>query len=95
MAEKNEQSVREFAIQSLANDFLDVSDGNLDFRAYLVETTLPTVIIAMEKLLENVEKRNDIINSMTEVSSSSSPGSNSLSSSKSSFDPLNWLGKGV
>ncbi|KAJ3112722.1 EF-hand calcium-binding domain-containing protein 5 [Phlyctochytrium bullatum] len=53
-----DQEVRDAALQALANDFLNVSDLSLDLRAYLIETTLPTTILALEKLIREVERRN-------------------------------------
>ncbi|KAI9202222.1 uncharacterized protein BJ171DRAFT_628618 [Polychytrium aggregatum] len=53
-----DKDMREVVIRLLANDFLNVSDLSLDTRAYLVETALPALILALEKLLREAEKRN-------------------------------------
>lgn len=45
------------AIKTLANEFLNVPGLDLDLRAWIVDTTLPTVLIALEKLLRQVEKK--------------------------------------
>ncbi|KAI9014654.1 hypothetical protein BC832DRAFT_546037 [Gaertneriomyces semiglobifer] len=56
-ATKLDNEVQEIAIRALAHDFLNVPDLSLDLRAYMVETTLPTLIFALEKLLREVEKK--------------------------------------
>ncbi|KAJ3023323.1 EF-hand calcium-binding domain-containing protein 5 [Thoreauomyces humboldtii] len=50
--------LRDAATRALATNFLNVPDLDLDVRAYMVETTLPTLIYALEKLLREVERRN-------------------------------------
>ncbi|KAJ3214781.1 EF-hand calcium-binding domain-containing protein 5 [Dinochytrium kinnereticum] len=52
-----DSDVRDMAVAALTNDFLTVSDLSLDLRAYLVETTLPTAVLALEKLIKEVERR--------------------------------------
>ncbi|KAJ3056146.1 EF-hand calcium-binding domain-containing protein 5 [Rhizophlyctis rosea] len=67
------------AIAALANDFLDVPELSLDVRAYIVETTLPTLVLALEKLLkeeevyravfssENVQSNPDMLQKVAEI----------------------------
>ncbi|KAI8929228.1 hypothetical protein BC831DRAFT_6174 [Entophlyctis helioformis] len=50
--------IRELAITAIANQFLDVPEVNLEMRAFLVQTTLPTVVLALERLLMEIERRN-------------------------------------
>ncbi|KAJ3045424.1 EF-hand calcium-binding domain-containing protein 5 [Rhizophlyctis rosea] len=52
-----DEEIREMAIAALANDFLNVPEMSLDVRAYMVETTLPTLVLALERLLKEVGKR--------------------------------------
>lgn len=48
---------RDVAMALLTNDFLNVADVSLEVRAYLVETVLPCVIMSLEKLLKEADKR--------------------------------------
>ncbi|KAI9095120.1 hypothetical protein DFS34DRAFT_626735 [Phlyctochytrium arcticum] len=52
-----DHNIRDLAIKTLANDFLNVADADLDLRAYMIETTLPTLVCALEQLLGEVIKR--------------------------------------
>ncbi|RKO92796.1 hypothetical protein BDK51DRAFT_44140 [Blyttiomyces helicus] len=52
-----DREIREMAIRALAVEFMTVADAELDVRAFMVETTLPTLILAVEKLLCEVERR--------------------------------------
>lgn len=71
---------QDIAIYSMAQDFLDVSDAGLEFRAYLVESTLPTVVVALDKLLREVERRGLL------------DGEHVDANDRPKFDPINWLG---
>ncbi|KAJ3333567.1 EF-hand calcium-binding domain-containing protein 5 [Blyttiomyces sp. JEL0837] len=52
----------EVALAALTNDFLNVADISLDLRAYLVETTIPTIVMALEKLLREADRRGFVEN---------------------------------
>ncbi|KAI8915257.1 hypothetical protein DFJ77DRAFT_461843 [Powellomyces hirtus] len=52
-----DSEIHDAAIKALAAEFLNVPDLDLELRAYMVETTLPTLIFALEKLLREAEKR--------------------------------------
>ncbi|KAJ3162811.1 EF-hand calcium-binding domain-containing protein 5 [Geranomyces michiganensis] len=52
-----DSEIRNAALTALADDFLAVPDMDLDMRAYMVETALPTLLFALEKLLREVERR--------------------------------------
>lgn len=74
---------QEVAIQSLSNEFLDVSDTSLETRTYLVATTLPVVVLGLDKLLREVEHRG-----LLSRENRQSPTNN-----RPKFDAINWLGK--
>ncbi|EGF82528.1 hypothetical protein BATDEDRAFT_86689 [Batrachochytrium dendrobatidis JAM81] len=48
------------AISAIAEQFLDVPEVSLEMRAYLVQTTLPTVVLSLEKLIIEVERRKNL-----------------------------------
>ncbi|KAJ3276598.1 EF-hand calcium-binding domain-containing protein 5 [Terramyces sp. JEL0728] len=55
----NDYEIRDIAINQIADRFLEnVTDDGLETRAYLITTTLPTVIYALEQLLKDMQKRN-------------------------------------
>ncbi|KAJ3315402.1 EF-hand calcium-binding domain-containing protein 5 [Boothiomyces sp. JEL0838] len=55
----NDYEIRYMAINQLADKFLEnVTEDGLETRAYLLTTTLPTVIYALEQLLKEMQKRN-------------------------------------
>ncbi|KAJ3177710.1 EF-hand calcium-binding domain-containing protein 5 [Geranomyces variabilis] len=52
-----DSEIRNAALSALADDFLAVPDMDLEMRAYMLETALPTLLFALEKLLREVERR--------------------------------------
>ena len=48
---------RKIPTEILARDWLNVSEATLETRAYLVEKLLPTLILGVEKLLNEADKR--------------------------------------
>nr|KAJ3422327.1 EF-hand calcium-binding domain-containing protein 5 [Polyrhizophydium stewartii] len=54
----SEGELRALAIAAIAEQFLDVPEVTLEMRAYLVQTTLPTVVVSLEKLICEIERRN-------------------------------------
>ncbi|KAI8589353.1 hypothetical protein BDZ88DRAFT_489077 [Geranomyces variabilis] len=52
-----DSEIRNAALSALADDFLAVPDMDLSMRAYMLETALPTLLFALEKLLREVERR--------------------------------------
>ncbi|KAI8800180.1 hypothetical protein BJ742DRAFT_881297 [Cladochytrium replicatum] len=57
----SDSEIRNLAIRTLAQEFLQCSDLAVESRAYLVESTLPTAILALENLLREVEKRDLVV----------------------------------
>ncbi|KAJ3388842.1 EF-hand calcium-binding domain-containing protein 5 [Lobulomyces angularis] len=84
-------NLRDLAVQTLTYDFLDVTDAGLDFRAYLVETTLPSVIVAIDKLLQEVERRNLVNENIFSNDGTDDENKSNLRCQRPIFDPLNWL----
>ncbi|KAJ3091931.1 EF-hand calcium-binding domain-containing protein 5 [Quaeritorhiza haematococci] len=87
----------ELAFNMLAHDFLEVSESNMEVRAYMADTTLPTVILALDKLLREVDRRNILSTESIEADSKDAfaPAADFLDyqfdKPPNSFDPLNWL----
>ena len=48
---------RKIPTELLARDWLNVTEATLETRAYLVEKLMPTLILGMEKLLNEADKR--------------------------------------
>jgi hypothetical protein len=67
-------------IQSLTREFLDVPEKSLEVRSYLVDKTIPTVVLALDNLLREVEKRGLL------------KGSQNVEGDRPKFDAINWLG---
>jgi hypothetical protein len=67
-------------IQSLTRDFLDVPDTSLEVRSYLVDTTIPIVVMALDNLLREAEKRGLV------------EGDIKTDVDRPKFDAINWLG---
>ncbi|TPX60278.1 hypothetical protein SpCBS45565_g07556 [Spizellomyces sp. 'palustris'] len=80
--------IRDLAIKTLASDFLNVSDANVPLRAYLVETTLPACVLAMEALIKNVLKGNQLESDGT-ICPLKADEKNEKQ--EESFDSINWL----
>ncbi|KAJ3101695.1 EF-hand calcium-binding domain-containing protein 5 [Phlyctochytrium planicorne] len=90
---------RDIAVAALTNDFLNVSDMSLDLRTYLVETTLPSTVLALEKLIKEVERRG----LLQEGAALTPAGGVALAAEDSAldiqpdkpllttFNPINWL----
>ncbi|KAJ1556026.1 EF-hand calcium-binding domain-containing protein 5 [Cladochytrium tenue] len=97
------RSYRDVAMALVANDFLAVADINLETRAFLVETVMPTVIISLEKLLIEAEKqgmldgrdgalRGEIGKTVAPAAEKPSLESQQRDRPKTStFEPVNWL----
>lgn len=85
-----DSQIRSLAINHIADEFLNVDEKNIETRTYMMKSTLPTVVIALENLLKEMQKRNlafDSIKSNIDVM-------NELEIDKpcASFDSLNFLG---
>ncbi|KAI9328768.1 hypothetical protein DFJ73DRAFT_964407 [Zopfochytrium polystomum] len=48
---------RDVAMAVLTNDFLNANDMSLEIRAYLVDSVIPTIIVSLDKLLKEAEKK--------------------------------------
>ncbi|KAJ3196481.1 EF-hand calcium-binding domain-containing protein 5 [Irineochytrium annulatum] len=93
-----DKETRDFAISLLTNDFLNVPDASLELRAHLIETTLPTMVLALEKLIKEVERRD-----LLKDGACNSEGGVALAAEtsllepqidkppESLFNPTNWL----
>jgi hypothetical protein len=86
----NEQELRKLAVLKLTNDFLAVDELSLESRTYLVKTTLPTVVIALEKLMKEMKTRNIPMDSRKQLLGKS----DAIQHDKPVpvFDTINWLG---
>ncbi|KAJ3025349.1 UNVERIFIED_CONTAM: EF-hand calcium-binding domain-containing protein 5 [Siphonaria sp. JEL0065] len=57
----DEKDYNEIAIMALATEFFNTNDINLELRTYLLENVIPTMMMALEKLLREVDAR-DMLN---------------------------------
>ncbi|KAI8622030.1 hypothetical protein BC830DRAFT_1091244 [Chytriomyces sp. MP71] len=48
---------QEIAIMALADEFFKTNEVNLELRTYLLENAIPTMMLALEKLLKEVDQR--------------------------------------
>lgn len=87
-ANLTDKQVRILAIDSVVDEFLTVSEINLDERIFLLETTLPSLVIASERLLREIERRQ--VNSLSIATSVAIAGESDKPNPK--FNPINWLG---
>ncbi|KAH6597012.1 hypothetical protein BASA50_004770 [Batrachochytrium salamandrivorans] len=55
------------ALEALAEQFLNAPEASLEMRAYLVQTTLPTLVLSLEKLIHEIEQRMLITNNPKEA----------------------------
>lgn len=74
MREQARRIIRKIAVEELAKDWL-LSDIDAEVRSYMVNKILPTVVLGLEKLLMEVERR--------ELVETEAPDDN--------FNPLNFL----
>ena len=79
--QKQEIDTNTLALEALANDFLDVAESGIEFRTFLVGTTLPTLVEAIDKLLREVDRRGLL-------SKSDKIG---INHDVKPFDPINWI----
>ncbi|KND00024.1 uncharacterized protein SPPG_04370 [Spizellomyces punctatus DAOM BR117] len=89
-----DKDIRDLAIKTLASDFLNVSDANVALRAYLVETTLPACVLAMEALIKNVLKGNRLESDGTllPLEPDEKDGKqDNKEKQKDTIDSINWL----
>ena len=84
------QSVRDMISKMLANEFLNTPEISLELRAYTLENVIPTLAIAIEKLILQVEEKGIDQDGQLIVKKESKDESKDP---KPDFDPLNWLGK--
>ena len=80
---------------------IKVNELNVELRAYLMETTLPTVIIALERLLKELARRKivDIVKGnyldvLAPAADISVLDKQIDKPSENAFDSINWIGKG-
>ncbi|KAJ3324094.1 EF-hand calcium-binding domain-containing protein 5 [Boothiomyces sp. JEL0866] len=88
----NDYEIRDMAINQIADKFLEnVTEDGLETRAYLITTTLPTVIYALEQLLKEMQTRKLSYESTKYLLVKK----DDLETDKpaESFDCLNWLGR--
>jgi glutamyl/glutaminyl-tRNA synthetase len=75
-------------LEHSVEDFLNVCEESLETRTYLVKTTLPTVVMALDGLLKELSNRNinlNIIRKKNDIDSGEKDQPNPI------FDSLNWL----
>lgn len=92
MNKSNEKSAPKLTgsiiLEHSVEDFLNVCEESLETRTYLVKTTLPTVVMALDGLLKELSNRNinlNIIRKKNDIDSVEKDQPNPI------FDSLNWL----
>ncbi|KAL7752608.1 hypothetical protein RI367_002142 [Sorochytrium milnesiophthora] len=85
-------AARSISIDTVAHEFLSMPnlDASVEQRAYLVESTLPTVILALEKLLIEVSRGVDDPARVEDARKSFHLQPDNI---PLTFDPINWLGQ--
>ncbi|KAJ3247241.1 EF-hand calcium-binding domain-containing protein 5 [Chytriomyces hyalinus] len=53
----HEKDVQEIAIMALADEFFKANDLSLELRTYLLENAMPTLMLALTRLLQDVDRR--------------------------------------
>ena len=86
-----DNDIRAKAAKKLASDFLSVDEVSLESRTYLVKTTLPSVVIALDQLLKEMKYRNIAFNSTKQALEH--PDVLQKDKPNTKFDSINWLGK--
>lgn len=75
LKEEKEKLARKIPVDTLAREWLNTNEVTVDARAYLLERLLPTLILGIEKLLTEAERR----------------GLTYKNESSPDFNPLNYL----
>ena len=91
---------RNVALSAVAEQFLDAPELNLEMRAYLLESALPSVVISLEMLILEMERRKFDISTSNVTIFDNAPNKEQLTTSAAlkkdlpldKFDSLNWLG---
>jgi hypothetical protein len=89
-------------IDFLAKEFLIVTEDNIETRTYLVDRVLPTLVLALEKLLVEMERSQVHSKMLTEKGIATKALEDSLNETMNeeleptlggdyNFDPINWL----
>jgi hypothetical protein len=79
---------RNIAISHVTDDFLNVTEESLETRAYMMKTTIPTVVMALEDLMKEMKNRDLEMQGIR----TKNPDKSQKDMPNSSFDSLNWLG---
>lgn len=82
--------VRKKTIRKIADEFLDVDEVSLESRAYLVKTTLPSVVVGLEQLIHEMKIRDIPLIARKQILKH--PDQVQKDKPNSTFDSLNWLG---
>ena len=82
--------LRQISINAIADDFLKVQEVGLEERYYLVKTTLPSLVVSLEKLLKEMMRRNIHLESAKDEQDI--PPAAESDVPKPNFDSINWLG---
>ncbi|ORY51362.1 hypothetical protein BCR33DRAFT_712440 [Rhizoclosmatium globosum] len=79
----SEKDYQEIAVMALANEFFKTNDISLELRTYMLENIIPTMMMALEKLLREVDVRgmansDDFIEAINETNEEASGSQDDL-----------------
>jgi hypothetical protein len=83
------EKLRHFYVEEMAKELLQVDEISLESRAYLVKTTLPNVVIALENLMKEMKSKNISLNATKQLAQQDKI---QLDKPLQQFDSLNWIG---
>jgi hypothetical protein len=89
-------NARDIALSLLADDFLEGSNFTIETRMYIIEKVLPTIVLALEGLLTEVQRKELLdetggLKFATRVNQKRDLGLEK-DQPESKFDSVNWLG---
>ncbi|KAJ3371792.1 hypothetical protein HDU91_004937 [Kappamyces sp. JEL0680] len=85
----NSTEIRKAAVKRIADEFLAVDELSIESRSYLVKTTLPSVVVALEQLIQEMKTHDIPLNGRVEVLKSLDQTRKEPPVRK--FDSINWL----
>lgn len=93
----NPANARDIALSLLADDFLEGSNFTIETRMYVIDHVLPTIVLALEGLLTEVQ-RNDLVDETGGLKINQKVDKKrelgiEKDKPESKFNSVNWLGR--